>query len=184
LIGLMRASHGNITFEGQSIEPLGTSRRVEMGLRLLPEGRGIFRDLTVAENIAVVAARNGSRACLFTSERIYGLFSALAERRDTIAGTLSGGQQQMLALSLALLGNPKCLMLDEPSLGLAPNLVERIFERVQEVCKNDAVSAILVEQNVAAALKIADRLMIMNSGTIVFEGTPAEASASDFWNYF
>ena len=115
---------------------------------------------------------------------VYALFPALGERRSTRAGSLSGGQQQMLALSLALLGTPRCLMLDEPSIGLAPNLVERLFAQVQDVCRAHAVSALLVEQNVAAALKIADRVVIMNNGAIVFDGTPDEARAADVWHYF
>ena len=115
---------------------------------------------------------------------MYALFPALGERRSTRAGSLSGGQQQMLALSLALLGTPRCLMLDEPSIGLAPNLVERLFAQVRDVCRAHAVSALLVEQNVAAALKIADRVVIMNNGAIVFDGTPDEARAADVWHYF
>jgi branched-chain amino acid transport system ATP-binding protein len=97
---------------------------------------------------------------------------------------MSGGQQQMLALSLAILGAPRCLLLDEPSIGLAPNLVERMFEQIRDVCKSRAMAAVLVEQNVAAALRIADRVAIMNNGRIVFDGPPDEARASDFWRYF
>ncbi|HEX5327204.1 MAG TPA: ABC transporter ATP-binding protein, partial [Acetobacteraceae bacterium] len=94
------------------------------------------------------------------------------------------GQQQMLAFALAILGTPRCLMLDEPSIGLAPNLVERLFAQVQEVCRTHAVTALLVEQNVAAAMKIADRVVIMNNGRIVFDGLPAQARASNVWHYF
>jgi branched-chain amino acid transport system ATP-binding protein len=112
------------------------------------------------------------------------LFPALDERRALRSGSLSGGQQQMLALGLAILGTPRCLLLDEPSIGLAPNLVERMFAQVREVCKSHAMTAILVEQNVAAAMKIADRVLIMNSGRIVFDGLPDEARASNFWHYF
>jgi ABC-type branched-subunit amino acid transport system ATPase component len=146
--------------------------------------RGIFPDLSVAENIAVVAARNVSDGAMFGVPDVYKLFPMLGERRSTRAGSMSGGQQQMLALSLAILGTPRCLMLDEPSIGLAPNLVERMFEQVREVCKSHAMTAVLVEQNVAAAMKIADRVIIMNSGKIVFDGGPDEARASNFWNYF
>jgi branched-chain amino acid transport system ATP-binding protein len=155
-----------------------------MGLRLLPEGRGIFPDLTVAENIDVVAARNVDQNATFGVPAVYRLFPVLDERRTTRAGSLSGGQQQMLALSLAILGTPRCLMLDEPSIGLAPNLVERMFRQVQDVCKSHDMTAILVEQNVAAAMKIADRVLIMNNGQVVFDGLPEEARASDFWQYF
>jgi branched-chain amino acid transport system ATP-binding protein len=115
---------------------------------------------------------------------VYRLFPILDERRATRAGSLSGGQQQMLALSLAVLGAPRCLLLDEPSIGLAPNLVERMFQQVRDVCKSHAMTAVLVEQNVAAAMKIADRVIIMNGGQIVFDGNPDEARASNFWHYF
>jgi branched-chain amino acid transport system ATP-binding protein len=184
VMGLLPPRSGTVTFDGQRIDRLGVADRVARGLRLLPEGRGIFPDLTVAENIDVVAARNVSAGAMFGIDAVYGLFPALIERRATRAGSLSGGQQQMLALSLAILGSPRCLLLDEPSIGLAPNLVERMFRQVHEVCKSHAMTAILVEQNVAAAMQIADRVVIMNNGQIVFDGLPAEARASNFWNYF
>ena len=166
------------------IERLNVSARVAMGLRLLREGRGIFPDLSVAENIAVVAARNDGAAAMFGIADVYRLFPVLDERRPTRAGSLSGGQQQMLALALAILGSPRCLLLDEPSIGLAPNLVELLFQQVHDVCKSHAMTAILVEQNVAAAMKIADRVIIMNNGPIVFDGLPQEARDSNFWHYF
>lgn len=184
VMGLLPARAGTVTFDGQRIDMIGVADRVARGLRLLPEGRGIFPDLTVAENIDVVAARNVTAGAMFGIDTVYDLFSVLAERRATRAGSLSGGQQQMLALSLAILGSPRCLLLDEPSTGLAPNLVERMFRQVQEVCKSHAMTAILVEQNVAAAMQIADRVVIMNNGQIVFDGLPDDARASNFWHYF
>jgi branched-chain amino acid transport system ATP-binding protein len=184
VMGMLRPSAGEVLFDGKRIDRLSVAERVALGLRLLPEGRGIFPDLSVAENIAVVAARNVSAGAMFGVPDVYKLFPMLGERRSTRAGSMSGGQQQMLALSLAILGTPRCLMLDEPSIGLAPNLVERMFEQVREVCKSHAMTAVLVEQNVAAAMKIADRVIIMNSGQIVFDGGPDEARASNFWNYF
>jgi len=184
VMGLLPPRAGSVTFDGQRIDRWDVAERVARGLRLLPEGRGIFPDLSVAENIDVVAARNVSAGAMFGIDAGYGLFPVLAERRSTRAGSLSGGQQQMLALSLAILGTPRCLLLDEPSIGLAPNLVERMFRQVQEVCKSHAMSAVLVEQNVAAAMQVADRVVIMNSGQIVFDGLPDEARASNFWHYF
>jgi branched-chain amino acid transport system ATP-binding protein len=184
VMGLLPLRAGTVTFDGQRIDLRGVAERVARGLRLLPEGRGIFPDLTVAENIDVVAARNVTAGAMFGIDAVYGLFPVLAERRTTRAGSLSGGQQQMLALSLAILGSPRCLLLDEPSIGLAPNLVERMFRQVREVCKSHAMTAILVEQNVAAAMQIADRVVIMNNGQIVFDGLPDEARASNFWHYF
>jgi ABC-type branched-subunit amino acid transport system ATPase component len=184
VMGMLRPSAGEVLFDGSRIDRLSVADRVALGLRLLPEGRGIFPDLSVTENIDVVAARNVGAGAMFDRPDVYKLFPVLEERRATRAGSLSGGQQQMLALSLAILGSPRCLMLDEPSIGLAPNLVERMFQQVREVCKSHAMTAVLVEQNVAAAMKIADRVIIMNSGQIVFDGGPDEARASNFWHYF
>jgi branched-chain amino acid transport system ATP-binding protein len=184
VMGLLPPRHGEVLFDGRRIGRMDVSDRVAMGLRLLPEGRGIFPDLSVAENIAVVAARNVGDKAMFDIDNVYRLFPILEERRPTRAGSLSGGQQQMLALGLAILGSPRCLLLDEPSIGLAPNLVERLFQQVHDVCKSHAMTAILVEQNVAAAMKIADRVIIMNNGQIVFDGLPQEARESNFWNYF
>jgi len=184
VMGLLPPRAGEVLFDGQRVDRLDVAQRVAKGLRLLPEGRGIFPDLSVAENVDVVAARNVTHEPMFGIAEIYRLFPVLDERRGTRSGSLSGGQQQMLALGLAILGTPRCLMLDEPSIGLAPNLVERMFQQVHDVCKSHAMTAILVEQNVAAAMKIADRVIIMNNGRIVFDGLPQEARESNFWHYF
>jgi ABC-type branched-subunit amino acid transport system ATPase component len=184
IMGMLRPTAGEVLFDGKRIDRLNVAERVALGLRLLPEGRGIFPDLSVAENIDVVAARNVTAGAMFDVPDVYKLFPVLDERRTTRAGSMSGGQQQMLALSLAILGTPRCLMLDEPSIGLAPNLVERMFLQVRDVCKSHAMTAVLVEQNVAAAMKIADRVIIMNNGQIVFDGDPDQARASNFWHYF
>jgi branched-chain amino acid transport system ATP-binding protein len=183
-MGLLPLRGGEVRFDGQRIDRMDVARRIALGLRLLPEGRGIFPDLSVAENIDVVAARNVHAGAMFAPDDVYRLFPVLQERRATRAGSLSGGQQQMLALSLAILGSPRCLMLDEPSIGLAPNLVERMFQQVRQVCQANGMAAILVEQNVAAAMQICDRVMIMNNGQIVFDGSPQEARASNVWHYF
>ena len=183
-MGILRPSAGEVWFDSTRIDRLGVAERVGMGLRLLPEGRGIFPDLSVQENLDVVAARNVGPKALFAVRDVCQLFPALTERLSTRAGSMSGGQHQMLAMSLAILGTPRCLMLDEPSIGLAPNLVERMFEQVRDVCKSHGMTAVVVEQNVAAAMKIADRVIIMNNGQIVFDGSPEEARASNFWHYF
>lgn len=184
VMGLIPTRGGDVRFDGANINRLPVAERVARGLRLLPEGRGIFPDLSVAENIDVVASRNCAPGCMINPPDVLELFPVLKERPNIRAGSLSGGQQQMLAFSLAILGTPRCLMLDEPSIGLAPNLVERLFDQVLSVCKSHAMTAILVEQNVAAAMRIADRVMIMNNGRIVFDGLPDEARASNFWEYF
>ncbi len=184
VMGLLQPKEGTVFFNDQPINRMGTADRIALGLRLLPEGRGIFPDLSVAENVDVVAARNVTEGAIFDIPDIYRLFPILDERRTLRAGSLSGGQQQMLALSLAILGTPRCLLLDEPSIGLAPNLVDRMFQQVRDVCKSHSMTAVLVEQNVAAAMNIADRVIIMNNGQIVFDGVPEEARASNFWHYF
>ena len=184
LMGLLPLRAGSVAFDGKPIDRLDVSQRVALGLRLLPEGRGIFPDLSVTENIDVVAARNAGGQAMFGTADVYRLFPMLEERRAVRAGSLSGGQQQMLALALAILGSPRCLLPDEPSIGLAPNLVERLFQQIHDLCKSHAMTAILVEQNVAAAMQIADRVIIMNNGQIVFDGLPQEARESNFWHYF
>ena len=184
IMGLLAPRAGSVAADGKALDRMDVAGRVAMGLRLLPEGRGVFPDLGVAENIDVVAARNVGPGATFDRDDIYRLFPALVERRGVRAGSLSGGQQQMLALGLAILGTPRCLLLDEPSIGLAPNLVERMFDQVREVCRSHGMTAILVEQNVAAAMRIADRVIIMNNGALVFDGLPQEARDSNFWNYF
>jgi branched-chain amino acid transport system ATP-binding protein len=183
-MGLLRPMAGEVWFDNNRIDRLSVADRVSLGLRLLPEGRGIFPDLSVQENLDVVAARNIGPDAMFRVPDVTKLFPVLNERLTTRAGSMSGGQQQMLALSLAILGKPRCLMLDEPSIGLAPNLVERMFIQVRDVCKSHGMTAVLVEQNVAAAMQIADRVIIMNNGQIVFDGSPEEARASNFWHYF
>jgi branched-chain amino acid transport system ATP-binding protein len=185
IMGTLPVQGGTINFAGTRVDGLPTARRQPLGLRLLPEGRGIFPDLSVGDNLDVVAAANCTgKGDLFGLDDVHALFPVLRERLATRSGSLSGGQQQMLALSLAILGTPRCLMLDEPSIGLAPNLVERIFEQVKELCRAHAMGVLLVEQNVAAAMRIADRVLIMNSGVIVFSGTPDEARAANVWHYF
>jgi branched-chain amino acid transport system ATP-binding protein len=185
IMGLIEARGGKISFAGGPLGRMTVADRVARGLRLLPEGRGIFATLTVAENLEIVGARNAAESGpTFGIADVLRLFPALAERMGLRAGSLSGGQQQMLAMALALLGSPRCLLLDEPSIGLAPNLVERLFGQLAEVCRSREVGAVLVEQNVAAALAVADRVVIMNNGQIVFDATPEEARKADIWSYF
>jgi branched-chain amino acid transport system ATP-binding protein len=184
LMGLLPPRAGGIVFDGRAVETLPVAARVAMGLRMLPAGRGIFHDLRVAENIDVVAAHNCGDDALFQPADIYRIFPVLEERRHQRAGTLSGGQQQQLALALAIIGRPRCLLLDEPSIGLAPNIVERLFAQIRDVCKTHAMTAVMVEQNVAAAMKVADHVLIMNNGRIVFDGPPEQARGSNFWSYF
>lgn len=185
VLGIIPTYEGEILLDGARIEKLSITQRLERGLRLLPEGRGVFPDLSVEDSIDIVATHNcppaGSK---ISRSDIYDLFPVLAGRRKTIAGEMSGGQQQMLAFALALLGSPKCVLLEEPSVGLQPDLVEELFAKMREICTNLSVSAILIEHKIASAMKIADQVMIINSGKLVFNGTKAEAEQINLWDYF
>jgi len=185
LLGLIPSSEGEVWLDGKRIDGLPIAERLASGLRLLPEGRGVFPDLSVADNLDIVAAHNcpptGAKISL---SDIYDLLPVLRERPRTIAGEMSGGQQQMLAFGLALLGSPKCLLLEEPSVGLQPDLVEDLFGKMAEICRSQKIAAVLIEHKIASAMKIADKVLIINSGEIVFNGLPDEARKSSFWAYF
>lgn len=185
VLGLIETIEGEITLNGERIEKMSVDQRLERGVKLLPEGRGVFPDLSVRENIDVVDAANramGNQA--ISASDVYDLLPVLSERRSAIAGELSGGQQQMLALGIALLGTPKCLLLEEPSVGLQPDLVEDLFAKISEVCRDLRIPAILIEHKIVSAMKIADQVMIINSGRLVFNGSKEEAEKINLWDYF
>jgi branched-chain amino acid transport system ATP-binding protein len=185
ILGLNSKATGEVWLDGERVDGQSVSSRVGKGLRLLPDGRGIFEALTVRENLDVVADRNCRAADSRVGvKNVLELFPILSERLGSTAGSLSGGQQKMLALGLAILGSPRCLLLDEPSIGLAPNLVERLFVLIREICESTGVAVVLVEQNVAASMKIADHVTILNNGMVVFDGSPEAARGSNFWHYF
>jgi branched-chain amino acid transport system ATP-binding protein len=184
IIGLLRPVSGTVSLDGTRIDTLPIAERLTLGLRLLPEGRGVFADLTVEENLEVVAETNCDRNSKIDIDQVLRLLPVLDQRRKSQAGTMSGGQQQMLAFGLAILGSPKCILLEEPSVGLQPDLVEVLFGHIHHICKEHAISTILVEHKVASAMKIADHVLIMNNGEIVFDGSPAKARASNFWEFF
>jgi branched-chain amino acid transport system ATP-binding protein len=170
---LLRPSRGTITFEGAQIQRASTDRIVALGISHCPEGRRIFGSLTVRENLVLGAVSRSDRAAAATElEMVFGLFPLLKERLKQAGGTLSGGEQQMLAIGRALMSRPRLLLLDEPSLGLAPLLVERIFETIAEL-KRQGRTILLVEQNVHHALDIADRAYVMETGRITLEGPAA-----------
>ncbi|MEJ0016308.1 MAG: ATP-binding cassette domain-containing protein [Acetobacteraceae bacterium] len=185
VMGLLPLRAGEVVFDGKRVERLDVAQRVAMGLRLLPEGpRHLPRPQRGREHRRGGGAQRGQRRDVRHHRCLPAVSGAAGAAGRRVPASLSGGQQQMLALALAILGTPRCLLLDEPSIGLAPNLVERLFQQVHDVCKSHAMTAILVEQNVAAAMKIADRVIIMNNGQIVFDGLPQEARESNFWHYF
>jgi branched-chain amino acid transport system ATP-binding protein len=175
---MLAPSGGRISFLGEDVTRLPSHRLVARGMAHAPEGRGIFLNLTTKENLELGAYLRRDRAgILADAERVYSLFPILAERRLQVAGTLSGGEQQMLAVGRALMSRPKLMLLDEPSLGLAPQVVERIFAVLREV-NAGGVALLLVEQNAHKALQLAHRAYVLETGAIVMQGTGRELLAS------
>ena len=179
VIGLLPKKNGTVTFNGTDITKMPCHKIVRSGMTQVPEGRRIFQELTVYENLLMGAYTNNDQAKFKTDlESIYDRFPRLAERRNQIAGTLSGGEQQMLAISRALMCHPKLLMLDEPSVGLSPLLVDQVFEIIKDI-NRDGTTILLVEQNAGKSLAISDRAYVMETGSIVLTGTGAELAASE-----
>jgi branched-chain amino acid transport system ATP-binding protein len=176
--GLGRPRTGEIRFLGQRIDGLPSSRIVRLGVAHSPEGRRVFGSLTVAENLRLGAAARADRSGIDDDrDRVYALFPRLAERSRQQASTLSGGEQQMVALGRALMARPKLLLLDEPSLGIAPILVQQIFASLAEL-KQAGVTMLLVEQNMSVALDLADRAYVLRTGEVSLEGDAHELSAN------
>ena len=175
--GLLRSKTGSITFLGERIDHVQAHKLVAKGLAQVPEGRRIFLQMSVLENLQMGAytSKGNTKEDL---ENVFERFPRLKERTNQIAGTLSGGEQQMLAMGRALMSRPKLLMLDEPSMGLAPILVEQIFDIIKELHKAGS-TILLVEQNAEMALNVADRAYVLESGRITLTGTGAELAASD-----
>lgn len=178
IIGLLRPREGQIRLHGEPIEGLSPERIARLGIGLVPQGRRIFPSLTVRENLVVAAQRRDGATIPWTLERIYDLFPRLSERRSQLAGTLSGGEQQMLAIGRALMGNPRVLLLDEPSEGLAPLIVAEVGRTISRL-KAERQSIVLVEQNLKLALDVADSAVILNTGRCVFAGTARELQKND-----
>ncbi|RLB73346.1 MAG: ABC transporter ATP-binding protein [Deltaproteobacteria bacterium] len=174
---LLKAKSGSIKFKGQELTQLPAHKIVKLGISQSPEGRRVFGILTVEENL-MLGAFVKSRMNRETLEWVYQLFPRLQERRKQLAGTLSGGEQQMLAIGRSLMSDPEMLLLDEPSLGLAPILVKAIFEQIK-IIADKGLTVLLVEQNAKAALKLADRGYVLDVGKIALSGTSAELLASE-----
>ena len=170
ITGLVRAAGGRIVYDGEDIAALKPHEISRRGLALVPEGRGVFAQLTIEENLAMGAYSRNDRAGVAADlERAFTLFPRLKERRRQTAGTLSGGEQQMLAISRALMSRPKLLLLDEPSMGLAPIMVEKIFEVIRGISA-DGVTMLLVEQNARLALEVSRRGYVLESGQVTISG--------------
>ena len=163
---------GSIEYRGKSVSRLPVYERVRLGMGFVPQGRYIFPSLTVEENL-IVAERAGP----WTLERVYGLFPPLAERRTPMGNQISGGEQQMLAIGRALMGNPALLLMDEPLEGLAPIIVDTLLAALQRLIREESLTAILVEQSAQLALEVTERVMVLNRGCVVFSGPSAELRA-------
>lgn len=180
IMGLVKSTNGVIIFEEEDITNYKTFKIVKKGISLCPEGRKIFKSLTVYENlIAGAYIRNDKKLINKNIEIVYSLFPRLAERRKQIAGTFSGGEQQMLAIARALMSSPKLLLLDEPSMGLAPNLVDLLFNTIEKIYSEQNIPIILVEQNAEQSLGISDYAYVLEVGKIVLEGRGTELLTSN-----
>jgi branched-chain amino acid transport system ATP-binding protein len=174
LAGMHQPSGGTVTYNGERIDGIASHVLIRKGLALVPEGRGVFSRLTVEDNLLMGAySRNDDAAIKQELAQVYEIFARLFERKDQLAGTLSGGEQQMLAIGRALLGKPKLLLLDEPSMGLSPIMVQKIFETVRRISAQ-GVTILLVEQNAKLALGVSSRAYVMESGSITLTGPASE----------
>jgi branched-chain amino acid transport system ATP-binding protein len=172
ILGIVRPRRGQVVFDGDDVTDSRTSERIGRGMAIVPENRRLFAPMTVLENLEMGAYLNGGGR-KEDYERVYSLFPLLHERRSQLAGTLSGGEQQMVAMGRALMSRPKLLLMDEPSMGLAPILVERSFQIIKEV-HEAGVAVLVVEQNANVSLSIADRGYVLSTGRVVLEGKAAD----------
>jgi len=179
IVGLVKPKSGSINYEGTDLTKLKTETMVKEGIALVPEGRRVFTDLTVLENLKIGAyLRKDKKGIAEDLEKVYSLFPRLKERTWQVSGTLSGGEQQMLAIGRALMSRPKLIMMDEPSLGLAPIIVKELFEIIMKI-NEEGTTVLLIEQNANAALKIADVGYIMETGKITLTGSGKELLNND-----
>jgi len=174
IVGFNRPRRGRIVFKGTDITAFSSFQTIRSGMGLVPQGRRVFASLTVEENLEVAKDKDGG----WTLKRVYELFPRLEERRRQRAKTLSGGEQQMLAIARGLMTNPDCLIMDEPSEGLAPIIIQTVWQAVSKL-KQQGLSILLVEQNAALALKLVDHVHVMSKGRVVYSGTPQELWADD-----
>jgi branched-chain amino acid transport system ATP-binding protein len=186
VLGLNQAHGGRVRYHGRDVTRAGFRANVRAGMAMIPSERFVFPDLSVLDNLLLGAAneRDASRR-RERMEQVHALFPILAERTQQQAGTLSGGQQRMLSLGLLLMASPRLLMLDEPSLGLAPAVVQQIFDRVRQLADAEGLAVLLLEQNVGQALRITDRAYVMRSGRVILEETAEQMRARpSFWDLF
>jgi branched-chain amino acid transport system ATP-binding protein len=173
IMGLVPPAAGSVVIGGKNVANLSTADIARSGIAFVPEERLVFSNLTVEENLTIGMQKGMPGAPKWTRAEMYEFFPRLADRKNTKAGSLSGGEQQMLTICRSLLGNPNIILIDEPSEGLAPKIVERVMEVIIEICRR-GVSVVLVEQKLTFATRISSRLFVMGHGQVVFEGTPEE----------
>ncbi len=178
IVGLLKPRQGSIAFAGMPVDGISASKMVYRGLSLCPEGRRIFQQMTVKDNLVMGGFSRPNDELQESMEHVYSFFPRLKEREKQIAGTLSGGEQQMLAMGRALMSKPKLMMLDEPSMGLAPILVDQIFDIIREL-HSSGVTILLVEQNAQMALSVADRAYVLETGTISMSGNAQDLLQDD-----
>jgi branched-chain amino acid transport system ATP-binding protein len=186
VFGLLPVWQGRVSVHGQPVERTSSAERVRRGLALVPQERFVFADLSVGENLDLGAfSVTDARVAQERRDRVLTLLPVLGDRRRQRAGTLSGGEQRMLSLGMALMMQPRLLLLDEPSLGLSPLLVERIMATIERIVREEQVTVLLVEQNVRQALSIADRVYILRTGRVILEeGAAAMAARGEWWDLF
>jgi branched-chain amino acid transport system ATP-binding protein len=173
LFGILKPTSGTVRFEGHDITGRTPAENVRDGIAYVPQGHGIFRRLSVRDNLDLGAFPLEDKSRIPENiKTVFDLFPILEQRQSQIAGTMSGGQQQMLAIGMALMHNPRLIILDEPSIGLAPNLVDRVMQAIRRINEEFGVSIVIVEQNVRAGLSIADRVIVMKTGSKVYDGSP------------
>jgi branched-chain amino acid transport system ATP-binding protein len=176
IMGFLRPRRGTIALFGENVAGLVPEAIARKGICLVPQGRRVFRSLTVRENLDVAAQKREGSA--WSADRVFALFPRLKERHAQVAGSLSGGEQQMLAIGRALMGNPRVLLMDEPSEGLAPQIVHEVGRTIAQL-KAEGLSIVLVEQNIKLTLDLADDVVIVNTGAVVFSGTAAQTRTND-----
>jgi branched-chain amino acid transport system ATP-binding protein len=180
-LGDVEEMEGSVDFLGETMVPGAVARNARRGIGFVPQGHNVFRDLSVMQNLGVAGLVHDPDYV----EEVYRLFPILAERRAQIASSLSGGQQQMLALGMALMTQPKVLLLDEPTTGLAPVIVQAMLRSLTEINRSTGTAIVIVEQNVAATLKVVDRAVVLKTGRVIFDGRSSELAAhEDLWSWF
>jgi branched-chain amino acid transport system ATP-binding protein len=180
-LGDVDEMEGSVDFLGETMAPGAVARNARRGIGFVPQGHNVFRDLSVMQNLGVAGLVHEPAYI----DEVYRLFPILAERRAQIASSLSGGQQQMLALGMALMTQPKVLLLDEPTTGLAPVIVQAMLRSLTEINRSTGTAIVIVEQNVAATLKVVDRAVVLKTGRVIFDGRSSELAAhEDLWSWF